>query len=76
MIIYTSLVIIVATRFFLILIVDKTCHRVANLCLAAFLFGCNLLSMCTFTLKNDLKQIEYQDLLCVFRGYHFDLNCF
>ena len=76
MIICTILVTILATFALLIIILDKTCHTVpmlliANSCLAAFVFGCSLLSMCIFTLENDLKQIPYQDSLCVFRGYLF-----
>jgi hypothetical protein len=76
MIMCTTLAIILATFFLLIIILDKTCHTVpmllvANSCLAAFIFGCSLLSIAIFTLENDLKQIQYQDSLCVFRGYLF-----
>jgi hypothetical protein len=42
---------------------------VANSCLAEFTCGSNLLGMAVFALENDLKQIQYQDSLCIFRGY-------
>ncbi|CAF1397241.1 unnamed protein product [Adineta steineri] len=53
---------------------------VANSCLATLLFAINFLGMIIWSLKNDLKQISYQDSLCIFRGYfmhvtvaiHFD----
>jgi len=53
---------------------DKTCHTVsmmlvANSYVASLVAACVLLSLCIFTLQNDLKQIYYQDSLCVFRGY-------
>ncbi|CAF1235606.1 unnamed protein product [Adineta steineri] len=41
----------------------------ANSCLAVFVMGISLLSFNTFTLQNDLKQIDYQDSLCILRGY-------
>ncbi|CAF1243817.1 unnamed protein product [Adineta steineri] len=41
----------------------------ANSCLAVFVMGICMLSFNTFTLQNDLKQIDYQDSLCVLRGY-------
>jgi hypothetical protein len=60
--------------FLLVIITDKTCHTVpmmlvANSCLAEFILASNLLGMAVFTLENDLKQIQYQDSLCIFRGY-------
>lgn len=74
MIICTILVIILATVFCLIIIFDKTCHTMPmiltiNSCIAALIFGCSLLGLSMFTLKNDLKQIQYEDSLCIFRGY-------
>ncbi len=67
-------VIISATTFSFIIIIDKTCHTVpmmlvANSCLAQFICASNLLGIAVFALENDLKQIQYQDSLCIFRGY-------
>jgi hypothetical protein len=42
---------------------------VANSCLAELIFAINLLGMALFTLDNDLKQIQYQNALCIFLGY-------
>jgi hypothetical protein len=42
---------------------------VANSCLAELIFGSDMLSMALFTFQNDLKQIQYQDSFCVFRGF-------
>ena len=42
---------------------------VANSCLAELVFGSDMLGMAIFTFQNDLKQIQYQDSLCIFRGY-------
>jgi hypothetical protein len=68
------LVIILAVIFLSIAAIDKTCHTVpmmlvANSCLAELLFASSLLGMALFTLENDLKQIRYQDSLCMFLGY-------
>ncbi|CAF1227491.1 unnamed protein product [Adineta steineri] len=41
----------------------------ANSCFTVLLLGINLLSICVFTFQNDLKQIEYEDSLCIFRAY-------
>jgi len=74
MIVCTTLVVILAILFLSIIISDKTCHTVpmmliGNSCVAGCLFGCILLSVCIFTLENDLKQIEYEDSLCIVRAY-------
>ena len=74
MIICSILVITIAIIFLLIIILDKTCHTIlmmliGNTCLSTLISGCCLLSLCIFTIENDIKQIVYQDLFCVFRGY-------
>jgi len=74
MVVCTTLVIILAILFVSIIILDKTCHTVpmmlvVNSCLTVLLFGSSLLSLCLFTLENDLKQIEYEDSLCIVRAY-------
>jgi hypothetical protein len=42
---------------------------IANSCLAELLFASVLLWATIFTIKNDFKQIQYEDSLCIFRGY-------
>ena len=56
------------------IIFDKTCQTVpmilvANSCIAELLYASDVLSMAIFTLTNDLKQIEFEDRFCSFRGY-------
>jgi hypothetical protein len=63
-----------ATLFLLVIIFDKRCHTVpmmliANTCLAELICGIDIFAMNVFSLVNDLKQTQYQDSLCVFRGY-------
>jgi hypothetical protein len=70
----TGFVIVVAIIFLLIIIFDDTCHTIpmlliANSCLAELICGTVIFSMNVYTFQNDLKQLPYQDSLCVFRGY-------
>ncbi len=74
MIISTTFSVIFALTFLFIIILDKTCHTVpmilvANSCLAELIFGSDVLAMALFTFQNDLKQIQYYDSLCIFRGF-------
>ncbi|CAF1412466.1 unnamed protein product [Adineta steineri] len=74
MIIFSLLVIILTLIYLLIIIFDRTCHTilmmfVANSCLAGLIVGCIILRMSLFTFQNDLKQIQYQDSLCIVRAY-------
>jgi hypothetical protein len=74
MIICTVITIILATLFLSIIALNKTCRTVpmmliANSCLAELVFACSTLSMASFTLQNDMKQIQYQNSLCLFGGY-------
>jgi hypothetical protein len=74
MILCTGCSIVLAVFFLMIIIFDKTCHTipmmlVANSCLAEIIYGSDMLAMAVFTFRNDFKQIQYQDSLCVFRGY-------
>ncbi|CAF1362633.1 unnamed protein product [Adineta steineri] len=76
-----SLVIIFTFIFLFIIIGDKTCHTVpmllvANSCLAELVFSSNLFWMAIFTLNNDLKRQQYEDSLCVFRGYIIYITCY
>ncbi|CAF0828685.1 unnamed protein product [Adineta steineri] len=74
LILSTGLSILFGIIFLLIIIYDKTCHTVSimligNSCLTEIIYGINMFSMGLFTFENDLKQIQYQDSLCLFRGY-------
>lgn len=74
MIICTTLVIILSVYFLLTIMFNKTCHTIstmliANTCLTELVLACDLLAMGVFALQNDLKGIEYEDSLCVFRSY-------
>ncbi|CAF4538942.1 unnamed protein product, partial [Rotaria sp. Silwood1] len=42
---------------------------IANTCLSELVCVCTALGIATFTLNSDLKRIQYQDSLCVFRAY-------
>nr|ACD54821.1 unknown [Adineta vaga] len=48
---------------------------VGNTCVATLAFAINILCMNTFTLYNDLKQIEYEYSLCVLLGYLSYTTC-
>ncbi|CAF1049244.1 unnamed protein product [Adineta steineri] len=59
---------------------DKTCHTVpmilvANSCLSALLCASDILWISIATLINDVKQIEYQNLFCIFCGYLTYVSC-
>jgi hypothetical protein len=74
MIISLILAIISSLIFLLIIAHDKTNRTVQTMlicdsCLAGLFLGCVLLGGSVFSLQNDTKQIQYQDLLCVFRAY-------
>ncbi|CAF4207433.1 unnamed protein product, partial [Rotaria sordida] len=73
-IVCNSLIIGLSLVFLFVLILDKICHTTSmmltgNTCLSALMCGCCMLSICLNTLKNDLKQIQFQDSLCIFRAY-------
>jgi hypothetical protein len=79
-IICITLDIIPAALFLMIILLDKTCWTVpmmlvANSALAELMLVSVLFSMATFTLQNDLKQIQYQDSLCILRGYLTAIMC-
>jgi hypothetical protein len=64
----------IALMFLVIIALNKTCQTipmmlVANTCVAQLVCVCTALGLVVFTLKNDMKQIEYQDSFCVFRAY-------
>jgi hypothetical protein len=73
-IICLTLIIILSLLFLLIIVIDKTCHTlsmlfVGNSCVAAVIHVSNMCWMGIFRLQNDLQAKQYQDRLCVFRGY-------
>ncbi|CAF1463906.1 unnamed protein product [Adineta steineri] len=79
-IICLSLVIIFALVCLVIIILYKTCHTVpmmlvANSCLAELLISIVAFWMAIFTLQNDLQRREYEDSLCIFRGYIGSMTC-
>lgn len=74
MTISTAFSVILVVIYLFIIIFDKTCHTVpmmlvGNSCLAEILFRSDMLSMALFTLQNDLKQSQYYDSFCIFRGF-------
>ncbi|CAF1484063.1 unnamed protein product [Adineta ricciae] len=74
LILFTVSTIILSIVFILIIVLDKICHTtpmmlVANTCIWTCICACARLGMVLFTLQNDLKQVEYEDSLCVFRAY-------
>jgi hypothetical protein len=75
-----SLALILVIIFFLTILFDKNCHTVpmllvANSCLIGTIFGIVIFSMNLFKLLNDVKQQEYRDFFCSFRGYMGYATC-
>lgn len=73
-IICNCLTIIICILFLCFIIFDKTCHTVpmfliANTCFSVLVYTCTMLSISSITVQNDLRQIFYQDSLCVIRSY-------
>ena len=69
----SSIAVLLSLFSLFIIIVDKTCHTVpmlliANTCILDLIFGVDMVASSLFTLQNDLKQIYYQDSLCITRG--------
>ncbi len=74
LIICAVLIVLMATIFIFIIIVDKACHTVAmmlitNTCFSVLMLGITRIMMTAFTLKNDLQQIQNQDSSCILLGY-------
>ena len=73
-IIFLGLHITITVIYLCIIIWDKTCHTVrmmlfTNTCLTGLACASMFLALTVFTLHNDIKQIGYQDSMCVIRGY-------
>jgi hypothetical protein len=73
-IICLTLVIILATIFLYLAAINKTCHTVSmilvvNSCVGELLLAIRMFWITIVVLLNDLRQIEYQDSLCIFRSY-------
>jgi hypothetical protein len=74
MILCTGFVVLIASVYLSIIILDKTSRSVSTmlLCnsfLSEILFASVMLSMAVFTFQNDIRQIKYEDSLCIFRAY-------
>ncbi|CAF1658253.1 unnamed protein product [Adineta ricciae] len=74
MIIFMTLSVILTMIFLIVISINKTCHTVqmmfvTNRLFSTFILGLFLLGSSIFTFRNDLQQIQYEDLLCIFRGY-------
>ena len=74
LILCAAFTIIVTVIFISIIIIDKRCHTVpmmliTNTCFGVLMFGIVRISMTTFTLKNDLQQIQYQYPSCILLAY-------
>ena len=80
MILFNTLTVGLALICLLIILINETCHTIpmmltANSCLAELIIASDTLSIAVFILHNDLKQIQYQDLFCMFRGYLTYVAC-
>ena len=74
MIMTSGMSVILSLIYLLIILIDKECHRVSmilvgNSILSGFLFGFDMFGTGLFTLINDLKGINDEDSLCLFRGF-------
>lgn len=74
LIISLGIAIIFSLTFIIIIMIDKTCHTIsmmltANLCLGELVFAYSMLGIASSSLENDLKQIQYQNLLCIVHPY-------
>lgn len=74
MIICTSFVVLISFLFILLILFDKKSRSVSTMLLSnslisELIFASVMLSMSIFTLENDIKKLEYEDNLCIFRGY-------
>jgi len=70
----TTMTIIIALICLILIISHRECRTVpmmliGNTCLTELICACTALSFVVFTLTNDLKQIQYEDSLCMFRAY-------
>lgn len=75
-----ALACLAALGLLFVIIVDKTCHSVsmllvANSCLLLSIFTSIRMAANWFAIENDLKQIEFQDWLCVCRAFVADGFC-
>ncbi|CAF0981002.1 unnamed protein product [Adineta steineri] len=74
MLICNILTITLTILFLILIILDKTYRTVpmvlvGNSCLTILCFACTMLGATSSTIEKDLKQIQYQDPLCIFFGY-------
>ena len=74
MIVLTIVIILLGVLLLVIVAMDRTCRTVSvmlvcNSVVIGLFFALVMLSMSSFALRNDLKQVVYEDALCTFRGY-------
>lgn len=74
MIICTGFVVVVSLIVLFITIFDKTTRTISTILLwnslfAEMLFACVMFSMAIYSFENDRQRIDYNDCLCIFRGY-------
>ncbi|CAF1048784.1 unnamed protein product [Adineta steineri] len=79
-ILFTLLVVGCSIFYLLIIILNKMWHSVpmmliTNSCLAHLIFGVDRVWIGGFRLQNDLRQIQYEDNLCIFRIYIAYVAC-
>ena len=70
----TTFVVLLASTFFLIVLLTESCRSVPillalNSFISEALFGLVMFSMALFTLKNDVQRSRREDSLCIVRGY-------
>ncbi|CAF1431745.1 unnamed protein product [Adineta ricciae] len=70
----TFLTIVCCAICLCIILLNKTCHTLpmiltANTYASTLAFACSMLSTSIATIEHDLKQIYYQDLLCIIQCY-------
>ena len=75
-----GMAIILAILFLALAVLNRTCRTVSmilagNSALATLLFASVMLIATSFTLRNDLKQVQDQDSLCVFLGHIIYTTC-
>ncbi|CAF0930094.1 unnamed protein product [Adineta ricciae] len=66
--------------FLIVIIFDKACHTlqmmfIAYTCFAQLLTSINMTWVYIFRLENDLKQLQYYNSMCLFRGYFTPASC-
>lgn len=74
MIVLIIVIVLLGLLLLVIVAMDRECRTVSvmlvcNSAVIGIFFALVMLSMSSFALRNDLKQVVYEDSLCAFRGY-------